>query len=136
MNDERNDKPLTTATIARADVAPPRNESPARREAGRPGVETAPHEADGRTPLLPQQALDDLHRRWTDIQSRFVDEPRRAVEQADGLVAELMKRLAETFAGERAGLESQWGSNKEVDTEELRLALQRYRSFFNRLLDI
>ena len=138
MNDERNDKPLTTATIARADVVPPRNESPARAEpARRAAGEAELHEAEGhRAPLLPQQALDDLHRRWTDIQSRFVDEPRRAVEEADGLVAELMKRLAETFAGERAGLEGQWGRNKEVDTEELRLALRRYRSFFDRLLDV
>jgi hypothetical protein len=72
--------------------------------------------------------------RWTDIQTGFVDEPRQAVEHADALVAELMKRLAQTFADERAKLEAQWGQGDDVGTEELRIALQRYRSFFERLL--
>ena len=126
MNDDRNDRPLTTAAIAHADAPP-----------AAPRDERKTDEAlEPRTPLLAQEALDDLHRRWTDIQARLGDEPRRAVEQADGLVAELMKRLAETFSNERSGLESQWSRNKEVDTEELRLAFQRYRSFFDRLLDV
>ena len=139
MNDERNDRPLTTAAIAQADAPPaaPRNEAVVRRDPAAPPSEARRGEdPQHRTPLLPQQALDDLRRRWTDIQARFVDEPRRAVEQADTLVAELMKRLAETFTSERSGLEGQWGRNKEVDTEELRVALQRYRSFFDRLLDV
>jgi len=63
-----------------------------------------------------------------------VDEPRRAVQQADSLVAEVMKRLAESFAKERGALESQWDRGDNVTTEDLRLALQRYRSFFDRLL--
>jgi hypothetical protein len=65
-----------------------------------------------------------------------VDEPRRTVEQADELVAEVMKRLAEGFAAERERLEQQWGRGEDVSTEDLRLALQRYRSFFQRLLDV
>jgi hypothetical protein len=65
-----------------------------------------------------------------------VDEPRRAVEQADSLVAEAMKRLAEIFAEERATLEGQWGRDETVSTENLRLALRRYRSFFGRLLSV
>jgi hypothetical protein len=65
-----------------------------------------------------------------------VDEPRRAVEQADSLVAGAMKRLAETFANERAKLEGQWDREENVSTENLRLALRRYRSFFGRLLSI
>ena len=70
------------------------------------------------------------------IQAGFVDEPRRAVEQADSLVAGAMKRLAETFANERAKLEAQWDSEESVSTENLRLAVRRYRSFFRRLLSV
>jgi len=82
---------------------------------------------------------DDSQRfrtRWSEIQTGFVDEPRKAVEQADGLVAELMKRLAEGFATERATLEKHWHEGNDVSTEDLRQALQRYRSFFDRLLSV
>ena len=72
--------------------------------------------------------------RWREIQGSFVDEPRRAVEDADALVADLMQRLADGFAQERSRLESQWDRGDEVSTEDLRVALQRYRSFFDRLL--
>ena len=70
------------------------------------------------------------------MQTAFVDEPRRAVEQADGLVASAMKRLAEVFAEERSKLEKQWDRGDNVSTEDLRVALQRYRSFFQRLLSV
>jgi hypothetical protein len=72
--------------------------------------------------------------RWEEIQVRFVDEPRGAVEDADALVATVMQRLAESFAQERERLESQWGRGEDISTEDLRVALQRYRSFFQRLL--
>ena len=72
--------------------------------------------------------------RWEEIQTGFVDEPRQTVEQADELVAQVMQRLAEGFAGERERLEQQWGRGEDVSTEDLRIALQRYRSFFQRLL--
>ena len=71
---------------------------------------------------------------WTSIQAAFVDDPRDAVKEADTLVAELMQRLAETFSAERSRLESQWDNDQDVSTEDLRIALQRYRSFFDRLL--
>ena len=87
-------------------------------------------------PLFPSNELDDLRRRWKEIQTGFVDEPRKAVEQADGLVASAMKRLAEVFAQERSGLEQQWDRGDNVSTEDLRVALQRYRSFFDRLLSV
>jgi hypothetical protein len=70
------------------------------------------------------------------VLASFVDEPRKAVEDADGLVAAAMKRLAEMFAEERARLEGQWDRGDNVSTEDLRLALRRYRSFFGRLLAI
>lgn len=88
------------------------------------------------TPLFPAAELDGLRNRWNEVQAAFVDEPRRAVEQADGLVASAMKRLAEVFAEERSKLEQQWDRGDNVSTEELRVALQRYRSFFHRLLAI
>ena len=91
---------------------------------------------DGSTQLFPSNELQDLRTRWKDIQTGFVDEPRKAVEQADGLVASAMKRLAEVFAQERSGLEQQWDRGDNVSTEDLRLALQRYRSFFDRLLSV
>jgi hypothetical protein len=89
----------------------------------------------GSTPLLSETELSDLRSRWSDIQAGFVDEPRRSVERADELVASAIQRLAEGFARERASLEKQWESGSNVSTEDLRLALQRYRSFFGRLLN-
>ncbi len=86
------------------------------------------------TPLFASNEAEQLHRNWSDIQAGFVDEPRRAVEQADELVADVMQRLAAAFAKERQTLEQQWDRGGDADTEELRQALQRYRSFFDRLL--
>ncbi len=91
---------------------------------------------DETAPLFPSNELGELRERWNGVQAAFVDEPRKAVEQADTLVASAMKRLAEVFAEERARLEKQWDKGGDVSTEDLRLALQRYRSFFQRLLSI
>ncbi len=87
-----------------------------------------------RTALLEGDAAKTLNERWTEIQVDFVDKPREAVSRADELVASVMQQLAARFADERDNLESQWSSGDDVDTEELRVALQRYRSFFQRLL--
>jgi len=86
--------------------------------------------------LFPPDEATRFHNRWTEVQSGFVDEPRAAVERADSLVAEVMKKLAEGFAHERDALEHQWDRGGNVTTEDLRVALQRYRSFFDRLLKI
>jgi len=88
------------------------------------------------TPLFSESEVGDFRSRWGNIQTAFVDEPRRAVEDADNLVASLMKKLAEGFANERARLEKQWDRGDNVSTEDLRIALQRYRSFFDRLLKV
>jgi hypothetical protein len=88
------------------------------------------------TPLFPESELGGLRDQWKTIQTNFVDEPRRTVEQADGLVASAMKRLAEVFAEERSKLEQQWDRGDSVSTEDLRVALQRYRTFFERLLSV
>jgi hypothetical protein len=87
------------------------------------------------TPLFSDSDINDLRGRWSNVQAGFVDEPRHAVEEADKLVAAVMKRLAEGFANERSTLEKQWDRGDNVSTEDLRVALQRYRSFFDRLLN-
>jgi len=91
-------------------------------------------QAEERQPLFAGDEAEGFRGRWTEIQTGFVDEPRRAVEDADALVAEVMQRLAETFSTERATLEQQWDGDGEPSTEDLRVGLQRYRSFFDRLL--
>jgi hypothetical protein len=95
-----------------------------------------PSSEDSAEPLFPSQETQDLRDRWHAIQAGFVDEPRKAVQDADGLVAAAMKRLAEIFASERDQLESQWDRGDDVSTEDLRVALRRYRSFFDRLLSM
>jgi hypothetical protein len=86
--------------------------------------------------LFAPGAADSFRTRWLDIQASFVDEPGRSVEQADLLVAEVMKQLAKTFAEKRAKLEPQLVQGETISTEDLRVALQHYRSFFDRLLTI
>ncbi|MEU4728480.1 hypothetical protein [Streptomyces sp. NPDC023588] len=90
--------------------------------------------ADDSEPLLGAQESEEYRRAWSDIQGRFVDDPQAAVRSADTLVAEVMQTLAGTFASHKQGLEGQWDRGEQVATEDLRLALQHYRSFFNRLL--
>ena len=96
-------------------------------------AEEADDERSGR-PLFDDAEGTELRDRWSGIQTGFVDEPRRAVEEADALVADLMTRLAQSFSEERKGLEGQWDRGDDVSTEDLRVALQRYRTFFDRLL--
>jgi hypothetical protein len=102
-----------------------------------PADDTTPDKAaDEERSLLPPDEEAEIVRRWETIQAGFVDEPREAVQEADNLVAGLMRRLAETFSETRGGLEDQWGRGDEVSTEELRVTLQRYRAFFGRLLRV
>jgi hypothetical protein len=84
--------------------------------------------------LLPENMLGDLRQRWDEVQAGFVDDPKSAVEKADRLVEDAVRRLTQSFARERANLEATWGRGEQASTEDLRVALQRYRSFFNRLL--
>lgn len=86
--------------------------------------------------LLPENVGSGFRSEWDRIQVSFVDEPRKAVEQADSLVAQVMQHVARTFSDERKNLEGQWSRGDNVSTEDLRLALQRYRTFFSRLLSV
>ena len=87
-------------------------------------------------PLLPQDFVQDLRNKWDRIQTGFVDEPRTAVQQADELVASAIKRLADSFTEARNTLEHQWDHGDQVNTEDLRVALRKYRSFFQKLMAV
>jgi len=113
------------------DVAEPAAEPEAAPSADR--AEPAADDGD-QAQLLADDEGAELGRRWEAIQVTFVDDPRRAVEDADELVAHVMQQLADGFARERETLEGQWSRGEDVSTEDLRVALQRYRSFFQRLL--
>ncbi|WP_405637851.1 hypothetical protein OHB53_45235 [Streptomyces sp. NBC_00056] len=122
--------------------APPPNETPPPEE-GRPEAaattepaqqEQAKQPNEETPPLLTTGDAQNFRDRWSKVQGAFVDEPREAVQSADALVADVMQTLAATFADQKSGLESQWKSGAEANTEDLRKALQHYRSFFNRLL--
>ncbi len=85
-------------------------------------------------PLFDDADTTRFRERWQELQTAFVDEPRDAVAKADELVAELMQQLAKRFNQERSALEGQWSRGEDVSTEDLRISLRRYRSFFERLL--
>lgn len=117
--------------VSNADAVRPA-EVPDRATTG-PAVADAPQ---ARVMLFPGEQADRLRAEWTEIQTTFVDAPRSAVERADALVADTTKRIADMFGSERTRLEQQWDRGDDVTTEDLRIALQRYRSFFDRLLSL
>lgn len=155
MSMQSEEQPLSTADIAGRSPTQP-SEAPvdpsgprpstnslgtdetelARNEPAAEGPPTRPSPDDTAAPLFAAEDGERFHSRWTDVQAGFVDDPRNAVEQADGLVAEVVKNLAQAFADERSGLEQQWQKGEDVSTEDLRQALRRYRSFFDRLLSV
>ena len=106
-------------------------ELPERTDTEAATVETARDDDRG---FFPSDRMTALRERWSDIQAGFVDDPRAAVKDAHAMVAELVNDLTATFTRERDALENRWNREEEPDTEQLRIALQRYRSFFNRLL--
>jgi hypothetical protein len=138
--EEDTDVGLATAALAGADARPAVQAvaGAGLRSGGgsSPGAATAVALGEQVVPLFSAEEAKDFRGRWDAIQVKFVDEPRPVVEQADSLVALAMKRLAEMFAAERARLEGQWDRGENVSTEDLRLALQRYRSFFGRILSV
>jgi hypothetical protein len=126
------DAPPTTDAVRAADRAPeavrePRQEPTRDSSAGTGNADAA---------LFNRDATKDYQDRWLVIQTEFVDEPRQAVEKAESLVGEVMQALTESFAREHRDLEARWSGDREVSTEDLRLAIRRYRSFFNRLLSL
>jgi hypothetical protein len=137
MNETKADQPvLESAGDERREDRPTSTKKVARDLEKRNGTTGKTSDIDTPTPLFPESEATNFRNRWTEIQAAFVDEPRRAVEQGDALVADVIKRLASSFADERSKLEGQWGRGDNVSTEDLRVALQRYRAFFDRLLSV
>ena len=137
MNDERHETTTTADIAGSARSEEEDRDAPLSREAGeRDGDTGAGATTEQMVPLFQAEEGQQLRERWTAIQTGFVDDPRQMVEQADSLVADLMQRLAAQFNDERTRLESQWDQSDDVSTEDLRVALMRYRSFFERLLAV
>ncbi|CAM5572592.1 hypothetical protein [Streptomyces avidinii] len=131
--DARADEGRQVPTYPGEATADTRGEGSADQEAAVGHEDERPPAAD--EPLLGTEEAEGYRRSWSAIQGRFVDDPQDAVKSADALVAEVMQALAQTFSSRKQGLEGQWDQGEQVATEELRLALQQYRSFFNRLLN-
>jgi hypothetical protein len=118
--------PIDAPSLASPSLQPLRTSLPGKRRLARRSS----------TPLFATGVSDSFRTRWLDIQTSFVDEPGRSVEQADLLVAEVMRQLARTFAEKRSKLEPQLVKGEDISTEDLRIALRHYRSFFDRLLSV
>ena len=127
---------LTTADLASDGIAQKQPAGPKLVKGQEPETLDRADAVSEPMPLFSESEMGDFRSQWNKLQTGFVDEPRRAVEDADKLVASVMQRLAEGFANERSGLEKQWDRGDNVSTEDLRVALQRYRSFFGRLLKL
>ena len=131
LNTESSERPLRTSDLAAA-----ASRSTAQEEPEQDRDEREQDRDERLAPLFSADVAEDYRARWTAVQGSFVDDPREAVEQGDELVAQVMKSLAESFAAEREELEGQLGEGGEASTETLRVALRRYRSFFERLLSL
>jgi hypothetical protein len=127
---------LTTADLASFGILQKQPDGPKLVKGQEPVTLDKVAAVPGPMPLFSESEMKDFRSQWSNLQTGFVDEPRQTVEGADKLVAAVMQRLAEGFANERSGLEKQWDRGDNVSTEDLRVALQRYRSFFDRLLKL
>jgi hypothetical protein len=126
------DKRMSTTDIANATEAVKDEQ---RRAEAAAASRPAPRDRDEpRASLFPDEEFNGFRSRWTAIQTGFVDQPKEAVSEADALVAQVISRVAEVFSRERTALEQQWDRGDQVSTEDLRVALRRYRAFFDRLL--
>jgi hypothetical protein len=139
MNIEVQERTLTTADLAAA-AEMPTTQPEVGREIAEPAIAIktsgVTKEGGDLAALFPPNVAKDFRSRWDGVQSSFVDDPRQAVRQADELVAQVMKSLAETFSSERSKLEGQVDATDKASTEDLRIGLRRYRSFFERLLSL
>jgi hypothetical protein len=132
--DADQDQMSSDSTLSTADLGS--SSAAARTESNSPDTEVETRSTGGTAPLFSDEDAQSFRDQWSSIQASFVDDPQQAVQQADSLVANTIKRLAQVFADERDKLEAQWSSGQDASTEDLRVALQRYRSFFDRLLSV
>ena len=121
-------------TLGTADLASTVPQAPQHQEGDRTAQDAA--QGEPLAELFPTDLAQDFSSRWDAVQIGFVDDPKRAVKQADELVAQVMKSLAANFSRQRASIESDVGGSDQASTENLRLALRSYRSFFQRLLSL
>ena len=129
------DREITTADLAN-NGAPKQLDGPRLVRGHEPETLDRTAATSESVPLFSESEMEGFRSQWIKIQTCFVDEPRGTVKDADKLVVAVVQRLAEGFANERSGLEKQWDQGNDVSTEDLRVALQRYRSFFDRLLKL
>jgi hypothetical protein len=144
MNGEPREPNLTTADLAASAnrrQSASSSDRPAMKE-NTDGVQTRTEETKPRTeetklaPLFTDDAARAFRSQWDVVQRGFVDDPQEAVRAGDELVAQVIKSLAESFSDQRSSLEGELNQTDRSSTENLRLALRRYRSFFERLLAI
>ena len=129
--------PDTANEVQRRTVAPTPHPTPPPETMKSETMKDVEREGEGHPEaLFPAAEITRLRAQWTEIQAGFVDEPRSAVKSADTLVGDVLKSLSETFANERSRLEGQWDREGDVTTEDFRVALRRYRAFFDRLLSL
>jgi hypothetical protein len=100
------------------------------------GASTAETEPPADKLLFAEGTLSGLRSRWDDVQAAFVDDPKECVQNADALVAQVVEQLTTGFSQARSRLEAQWARGEDASTEDLRVALKRYREFFQRLLSV
>jgi hypothetical protein len=151
MSKEQDERVMSTADLVAAAHAPQQDmrqmQQPTQAGMERPDMPQQPvpqqpvqrqdgHEGERLAALFPPDMAQAFREHWSSVQIGFVDDPRGAVQQADELVAKVMKSLAERFANQRAGIESELGQNEQASTENMRMALRSYRSFFERLLSL
>lgn len=129
VNSTIDETPAVPQTGAQRPSAPPRSSQ-------KPAPPAPSQAVSEDTHLFDEEELRDFRARWDQVQTSFVDEPRHAVEQADALVATVVKRLSDQFSEERAKLEKQGSRGQNVSTEDLRQNFRRYRAFFDRLLGV
>ena len=134
MNEQDTKQQLSTADVAYGHNG--KDEERKSSSTSQANATSASRTTSGDTPaqLLPESTTTSYQSRWTSIQADFVDKPKESVREADGLVAEVIQELARSFAGQKEQLEGKWSRGSDVSTEDLRQALQQYRSFFQRLL--
>ncbi|MES3000353.1 MAG: hypothetical protein V4787_06645 [Pseudomonadota bacterium] len=134
MSREQDDRALGTADFLNVGEAPRPLETQASQ--GQDASASARATGGELAALFDNDVSQDFRARWTEVQGSFVDDPKMAVQHADELVAQVMKSLAESFAKQRASIEADVGGADQASTENLRIALRSYRSFFERLLSL
>lgn len=138
MTESHNERPSLPSTQGREsgmrEPTPPTTPTPTAGPEGRPRWLTTTEAGEQTSPLITDTEAQDLHERWQRIQTQFVDEPRQAVARADQLLDEVVRRVTDAYARARQDLAQQWNPSEQTDTENLRVALRRYRSLFDRLL--